>query len=121
MSHEEQIEILDLLTVLKAETRPIEGHTDPGAIQDCWSDVFLKLVSYFSSRPLRQVIEEKKATAFEKEYEASDAEAFGILIAQHFNWDGEQIFQTMFNAFEDANFHTFNKQLKEMWEKETND
>ena len=104
MSHEEQTEILDLLTVLKAETRPIEGHTDPGAIPECWSDVFLK-----------------KATAFEKEYEASDAEAFGILIAQHFNWDGEQIFQTMFNAFEDVNFHTFNKQLKEMWEKETND
>tara|TARA_A200000159_G_scaffold92508_1_gene85958 strand:+ start:1988 stop:2215 length:228 start_codon:yes stop_codon:yes gene_type:complete len=67
---------------------------------------------------LRQLIEEKKRTAFNSDYVASDAEALGILISQYFEWDGEKIFQTMFNAMEDANFHTFNKQLKELWEKQ---
>lgn len=67
---------------------------------------------------LRQLIEEKKRTAFVSDYMASDAEALGILISQYFEYDGEQIFQTMFNAMEDANFHTFNEQLKELWKKE---
>lgn len=67
---------------------------------------------------LRQLIEEKKRTAFNSDYVASDAEALGILISQYFEWDGEQIFQTMFNAMEDANFHTFNEQLKNLWKKQ---
>lgn len=70
---------------------------------------------------LRHLIEEKKRTAFTSDYVASDAEALGILISQYFDWDGEQIFQTMFNAMEDANFHTFGKKLKKLWEKQEDD
>lgn len=32
-------DILDLIRVLRSETRPIEGHTDPNAIQDCWNEL----------------------------------------------------------------------------------
>jgi len=31
--------LLKLLRTIRSETRPIEGHTDPKAIQDCWSEV----------------------------------------------------------------------------------
>lgn len=66
---------------------------------------------------LKLLIKEKKSTAFVKGYEASDAETLGILIANHFQWDGERIFQTMFNAFQDANYHSFNREMSELWKK----
>ena len=28
-----------IVAALRAETRPIEEHTDPGAIQDCWNEL----------------------------------------------------------------------------------
>jgi hypothetical protein len=64
---------------------------------------------------LKLLIREKKSTGFLKGYEASDAEALGLLIAKYFEWDGERIFKTMFNAFEDANFHKFNREISELW------
>jgi len=36
-------EIKKLLNIIRAETRPIDGHDDPGAISDCWETVFKKL------------------------------------------------------------------------------
>lgn len=65
---------------------------------------------------LEQLIQDKKDTAFVRGYNASDAEALGLLIAQHFEWDGEQIYHTMFYAMEDANFHDFNTKMKAVWE-----
>ena len=32
-----------LLETLRRETRPIKGHDDPGAIEDCWEMVFDQL------------------------------------------------------------------------------
>jgi len=32
--------IKELLETIKSETRPIEGHADPRAIEDCWREVF---------------------------------------------------------------------------------
>ena len=31
--------VSSLLNTIKQETRPIEGHTDPGAIEDCWKEL----------------------------------------------------------------------------------
>lgn len=31
--------ISELINDIKQETRPIEGHTDPGAIEDCWREL----------------------------------------------------------------------------------
>lgn len=30
----------EILETIKAETRPIENHTDPNALEDCWAEVF---------------------------------------------------------------------------------
>mgnify|MGYP006219798647 CR=1 FL=1 len=68
---------------------------------------------------LRQLIEKEKWKLFRGDYEASDAEVLGILISKYFEYDGELVFQTMYSAMEDANFHTFNEQLKVLWEKHT--
>ena len=68
---------------------------------------------------LRQLIEKEKWKLFRGDYNASDAEVLGILISRYFEFDGERIFQTMYSAMEDANFHTFNEQLKVLWEKHT--
>ena len=35
--------IRDILETIKRETVPMEGHDDPGAIQDCWNEVFERL------------------------------------------------------------------------------
>ena len=32
--------LIDILHVLRSETQPIDGHPDPGAITDCWNEVF---------------------------------------------------------------------------------
>ncbi len=33
----------ELLETIRRETQPIAGHTDPGAIEDCWRSVFEEL------------------------------------------------------------------------------
>ena len=65
---------------------------------------------------LYKLIDDIKDTSFVEDYVADDTEALGLLIARHFNHDGEQIFRTMFYAMEDANFHDFNTKMKAIWE-----
>ena len=31
--------VLSLIGTLRSETIPINGHTDPGAVEDCWNSV----------------------------------------------------------------------------------
>ena len=38
--NEKAEELIELLKTIKDETRPIEGHTDPNAIHDCWNEAF---------------------------------------------------------------------------------
>lgn len=66
---------------------------------------------------LKQLIEHKKKTSFVDGYDASDAEALGLLISQYFKYDGEEIFNTLYNAMEDANFHEFNDIMKREWKR----
>ena len=66
---------------------------------------------------LKLLIKEKKSTGYVKGYDASEPETLGRLIASHFKWDGERIFQTMLSAFEDANFHAFNREMSELWKR----
>lgn len=35
-----ELKVIKILETIKGETRPNEGHTDPGAIEDCWNEVF---------------------------------------------------------------------------------
>jgi prolyl-tRNA editing enzyme YbaK/EbsC (Cys-tRNA(Pro) deacylase) len=64
---------------------------------------------------LHKLIDETKIVSFVEDYEVDDTEALGVLIAKHFKHDGQQIFQTMFFAMEDANFHTFNEEAVKLW------
>lgn len=34
----------ELMGTIRAETRPVAGHEDPGAIEDCWREAFDELV-----------------------------------------------------------------------------
>lgn len=51
------------------------------------------------------ILKEIKSESFVKGYEATDADAMGLLISKFFNYDGMQILQTSQMALEDANFH----------------
>lgn len=67
---------------------------------------------------LIKLIDWQKRESFTNPATAADTDALGILIAHWAQWDGEQIMQVMFSALEDANFHTFEAKIRELWTKE---
>ncbi len=54
---------------------------------------------------LAALIDAQKAQSFTEPSKASDEDALGILISQHFEWDGHAIMRVARAALEDANFH----------------
>lgn len=60
---------------------------------------------------LKSLIDEVGKTVFVKDYEPSDEEVVGIIVAKYFDWAGDNIAKVAYNAFEDANFHKFNKRF----------
>jgi len=34
------MKLVDILQTIRNETQPIDGHPDPGALDDCWNEVF---------------------------------------------------------------------------------
>lgn len=40
------LKLVDVLRTIQRETRPIDGHPDPGAIEDCWNEVFEALAKF---------------------------------------------------------------------------
>lgn len=68
---------------------------------------------------LKEFLELKRSKgAFAKGYKPTEAQLLGLLIAKHFEWDGQDIFDTMKYAFEEANFHSFNKDMEFVWEQQ---
>ena len=65
---------------------------------------------------IKEIIEERKKTAFVKGYEASDAEALGLIIASYFHYDGRAILEVTYSALEDSNFHSENETIQELIE-----
>jgi hypothetical protein len=55
-----------------------------------------------------------KREKFVPGYQATDAEAFGLLTSEFFDWDGADIMRTAGYALEDANFHGEAAQLDAM-------
>jgi hypothetical protein len=41
----------------------------------------------------------------------------GLLISHYFEWDGLKILKALYNALEDANFHTENETIQGMIDK----
>jgi hypothetical protein len=54
---------------------------------------------------LKALIEQQKQESFTDPSTATDEDALGILVARHFEWDGEAILRTFEEALTDANFH----------------
>ena len=54
---------------------------------------------------------------FIKPETASDFDALGILIANYCKWQGKNMQEVVYSMLEDANFHTLNKQIEEVWNK----
>ena len=67
---------------------------------------------------LYDLIQDQKQESFTDPNRATDEEALGIMISQYFEWQGEKIYNTSYYAFEDSNFHTFNEQFENIWDKE---
>jgi hypothetical protein len=58
------------------------------------------------------ILNKIKKESFVDGYEASDEEAFGLLLSKYFKWDGYKIFSAAHDALEDANFHSLNTKLR---------
>lgn len=67
------------------------------------------------------ILKEVKEHSFTSPDTISDAEAFGVLIANYFEWDGRQIAQTAFYALEDANYHAMASGIADQWEHAINE
>lgn len=64
---------------------------------------------------LRKEIDQCKKDYFNEDYEATDSEALGVIIAQFYKHIGLDIMKTLVYALEDANFHTVNTKLETTW------
>ena len=70
------------------------------------------------SEKLKVLIEEQKNQSFINPETATDSDALGIIISQYFEWDSKGIFESSYSAFEDSNFHKFNKRYKKIWDQQ---
>jgi len=58
------------------------------------------------------ILNKIKKECFTDDYEASDIEAFGLLMSKYFKWDGYKIFKANCYALEDSNFHALQARLE---------
>lgn len=70
-------------------------------------------------KKIREVLDQIKNEHWLPEYRAgvTDADAFGILMAKWFHWDGVEILEATYSGLEDSNFHTENRNIAEMLER----
>ena len=61
-------DLLDLIETIREETRPIEGHTDPGAIQDCWDEILERLEKIAKSEEFTKSLNERYGAPGELRY-----------------------------------------------------
>lgn len=64
---------------------------------------------------VQTLVDTIKRDSFTEGYKATDAEAFGLLMARYFGWDS-RILDAAARALEDANFHTESGQVAEMYQ-----
>lgn len=61
---------------------------------------------------LKELIEQIKQEYFKNPTDTSDAEVLGIVIANHFKWNGYEIMEAFQSALTDSNFHTEAKEIE---------
>ena len=57
--------MIDIMHVLWSETQPIDGHPDPGAITDCWNEVFETISAIESKHTDRTEVQRLRAALVE--------------------------------------------------------
>jgi len=58
------------------------------------------------------ILNKIKKESFVEGYEATDTEAFGLLLSKYFKYDGYDIFKANLYGLEDANFHSLHARLE---------
>lgn len=58
----------------------------------------------------------QKYKAFLLPEKASDYDSLGMLCAKYCEWNSDKMRKVIYSMLEDANFHTLNAQIKELWE-----
>lgn len=66
---------------------------------------------------LKEAIKLKKEVSFINPEKIKDEDALALLISHFCQYDGQGIFNVAYNAFEDANYHSFNNTFEELWDK----
>lgn len=65
---------------------------------------------------LLKIINETKIRCFTNPEKATDEEALALIVSKFCGYNGQKIFDVLYNAFEDSNFHSFNSKMKKTWE-----
>ena len=79
---------------------------------------FVNIPEYDPIEILRELVNNKKKTGWVKEYQPSDEDAFSMLMANFFDWNGKRILRACILALEDSNYHTLIKRIMTSYEKE---
>lgn len=64
---------------------------------------------------LKKIINDTKKVAFTNPEQATDEEALGLIVSKFCGYNGQKIFDVLYNAFEDSNFHSFNSKMEQTW------
>lgn len=65
-----------------------------------------------------RIVREIKHELYTEPSSVSDAEAYGVMTAHYFEWDGARIVEAFLSTLEDANYHTFRARVQELWGEE---
>lgn len=64
---------------------------------------------------LKKIIHDTKKIAFTNPKLATDEDALGLIVSNLCQYNGQKIFNVLYRAFEDSNFHSFNCKMEKVW------
>lgn len=64
---------------------------------------------------LKKIINDTKKVAFTNPEQATDEDALGLIVSNLCGYNGQKIFDVLYSAFEDSNFHKFNSKMEQTW------
>ena len=64
---------------------------------------------------LKKIIKDTKEFAFTNPKQATDEQTLGLIVSKICQYDGQKIFEVLYSAFEDSNFHSFNSKMEKVW------
>ena len=64
---------------------------------------------------IKKLIATNKNKKLCNNYNYNDSDILGVLISTYLKWNGAAIKKTAYSAFEDSNYHSFNRQFTKLW------